>query len=296
MLLPLTLFLAGSVNQDAVIIGMLCVAAALMTRADGAGRGVAMLFLALAFGAKPPYLPLALLLLMPLRAPLLAARLRDLAIVVIPVLIWVALISATVMVPFDDFPAVLFYHPGPLAPAGARGAWFDQLVPAANLQVLLADPARLFTLPWRAAATWNGRTLRGAVGLLRWRGLHLGEAYYAAAGLAAATALLGMLAGRRQGPARFSAADHALAGAAIAGALWAVLLSLYLNSTPFGGTAIQGFNARYVLPLLPFMVFVVPAAGRGVAPGGVAAWPALALGLFDIVYLPMVVIMTIYLH
>jgi hypothetical protein len=295
LLLPLTLFLAGSVNQDAVLIAAFCAAAALLTRADRAGRGIAMVLIALACAAKPPYLPLALTLLLPLRAPGLGRRVRDLALVAAPVLAWAAWMSASVMVPLDITPPGTYVHPGPLAGIDP-GAWFDQFDPAANLRVLLADPVRVFTIPWATVTGWRLHTLLEMIGLLRAHGLHLGAFYYAAIGVAGAAALAGLAGAGRERAVILRPADHALAALAVLGALWAVLLSLYFIFTPVGFVAAGGFVARYALPLLPFLLFVIPAPGRAAVPAGVAAWPALACGLFGIAYLPWLVGMNYYLH
>jgi len=87
--------------------------------------------------------------------------------------------------------------------------------------------------------------------------------------------LLALGAGRRAGAA--------LAGLLVIAALYAVLLSLYLDNTPVGALSVAGFFARYLLPLAPCLALALPGLWRR----GVGVAPVLALGAFDAVYLPL---------
>ncbi len=78
-----------------------------------------------------------------------------------PVPIWVGLVVAFVLVPYSQPP----YHPGPLYAERPSG-WLDHADAAANLHILLAQPARFITLPWQITVVAGIQRLRATVGVL----------------------------------------------------------------------------------------------------------------------------------
>jgi hypothetical protein len=284
--MPTTLFLAASANPDGGLIATACLGFALLT---GGRRGAAALCFAAIILVKPPYALLALALQFPLPplAQFWAARrvLRQRAglvlLAVLPGLVWFIWTMAAVAAPVDR-PA---YHPGPMWPGNASMV-FHTVVPAAQLQSVMAHPLgfmRLFIAAtfgiWRALAVET-------VGILGDQDVALPYRLYwlwAAAGAAA------LLAELPEGPrGRISAATAALALATAAATVLLIWLSQYLNWTNVGAAEILGPSGRYLLPILPIFIFIVP---RLVFPGawalrGAGVWfPALA-ALVSLAILP----------
>jgi hypothetical protein len=279
LLLPLPVLLAGSFNQDAVLVALTCAGVAALTRPQAGWRLAGLTALTLLAAAKPPYALLMGLYVLPLSAPGLARRLLALAGAWGAVGLWVAMMAASVIVPFDivsqDGMHAVFYHPGPLY-TGDPAAWLYLTDPAAQLAGLLANPpaivgvlVRTFAaMQWRMAYDLIGRFGRLELPVGWWLGLLWG--------LAMLAALAG--GGRVPGQRRAGLAAWGL----IAGSLIAVMLSIYLDNTPVGSLTVVGFFPRYLLPLAPCLVLALPA--RQGAGWAVAA--VLALGLFDLAYLP----------
>lgn len=254
--LPMTLSLAASFNQDGLIIASAALAASLVTRgwnASGplhrrpAGLAAAVV-IALIVLAKPPYAPLASLLLVPIsrRSALSALVLRAgvVALVLLPGLIWTGYAATTVAtsIPRDA------YEAGPLWP-GLRPALFHGTDPAAQLRVLVADPARFVTVP----ATYLGASERlmalalTAIGVLGWLDRPLPGAVYLFWIVAFAALAL-------QGRARdLSLPETVLLPAAALACLWAVILSQYMSWMNVGSGTVLGLQGRYLLPILPLL-------------------------------------------
>ncbi len=301
LLLPMTLFLAGSLNEDGVLVGVVCLATAAFTRGLAGSRKHTLLglgLLVLFLGSKPPYLPLLGLGLLPLFNPGLPRRLGAVLLACLPVFAWVALVVRSVVVPFIKPP----YHPGPLF-SGDRSALLDQADPAANLHILLAQPSLFITLPWHSLTDQGMQKLREMIGVLGLLQIQFPDNIYWCWLAALVVALLGAVAAGRPTPAL------ALRGVATAGYVllllavtyWALMLSMYLNYTEVGDGYIDGMQGRYILPLLPFSV-----AGRSgwqsrpgrpaLLPAIVAVLPAAALALFDLAYLPMRIVSFYYVR
>jgi uncharacterized membrane protein len=296
LLLPMTISLSGSLSQDGVLIGMACLSAAALTRDARSWkfRWLALLPLVLILGSKPPYLPLLGLALLPLNAAGLRRRVRDMALAAAPVLIWTALIVAFVIVPFDRGP----YHPGPLFP-GDRHILLQQVDAPVNFHILLARPARFFTMPAQLLAGSWWLLLREMIGILGWVNLMLPQRLYVCWTLALAVALLGLVfAARRPTP---PIANKTLQPVYVALLLllsvWAVAISMYVSWTWDGDAVIDGVQGRYFLLLLPFLLPAVqPWRGWQNLPAITPALPAIALGLYDLGFVPMKIIAFYYMY
>ena len=306
--LPITLSLAGSVNQDGLLIAASALAAALLTRsAPMAAAGpalprdrsywVAALLLVLVVAAKPPYAPLLVGLLFPLpplrawprlRRPLLL-RAAVIAAALLPALLWGWFAVSTVATPYDRPP----YEAGPLWP-GPRPAVFDGTDAAAQLQVLLAEPSRVLTLPW-TTIIHDRALLRSAVGVLGWLDIMLPAALYALWYAAVPAALLCDLISP-SGAMRGSPGQVLLSLAAAAACVLGIYVSQYLAWTSVGHPDVQGPTGRYLLPLLPLVALGLPALAT---PGGcrlraaLAALPAVAAAAGLAVLPPLIVHATI---
>ena len=103
--------------------------------------------------------------------------------------------------------------------------------------------------------------------------------YYPVAALLLAGAIF---SGRRvpQGPLT-SRRTRALALAIAAATILIILTLLYLQWTHYRGPLIEGFQGRYLYPLVPLFLLAIPAAGRPFL-GIPARYWLLALGLFSI--------------
>lgn len=292
LMLPMTLSLAASVNQDGQIIAASVLAAALLTRSDvptaagptlprGAAFWVAGLLLACIAAVKPPYAPLLALLLLPLppvrdwpalRRPLLG-RIAVVVLLLLPGLLWSWLAVSHVATPFPKLP----YEPGPLW-TGPRPALFDETNPAAQLGILLAEPLRILSLPW-TSLIHDPNLLRSAVGVLGWLNVPLPGTLYTLWWTAVPAALLCDLMARRTGGRQGSLAGFALGLAAAAACVLGIYLSQYLSWTLVGNPTVQGPSGRYFLPILPFLALSLPvfkARGGGWLRAGLAAVPVTA--------------------
>jgi hypothetical protein len=287
LLMPMTLFLAGSLNEDGVLIGMACLSAAAFTR-DPARyprfRLFAILALVLVLASKPPYLPMLGLALVPLRAAGFWRRVLRMVIAAVPVLAWLFVVLAYVAVPFGR-PA---YHPGPLFP-GDPHIWLTATNAADNLRILLGHPERLLAMPWQMYVFWQVELYRGMVGILGLLQLQFPGRYYQIWSYALVAALLGLIFAERQGTESRAAGllDTALVAAVGFLTCWAVAISLYLNWTDVGSATIDGIQGRYFLVMLPFVALAAPAWRRlAVLPAIVPALPVAALGIYDLAYVP----------
>jgi hypothetical protein len=290
LLLPMSLFLGATVNEDGVLIGLACLACALLSR--GARWQGAVLF-ALFVSAKAPYIAMLGTFALPLFTPGAARRVAGVALAALPVLFWVALVSAFVLVPY----ARPEYHPGPLY-TGDPGAWFGRVNAAANLHILLARPLRLISLPWHTMLQGGVQNLREMVGVLGPLQIMLPATIYHLWAVCIGAALLGLLFCPRPAPlpAGLAMQRSVLTLALLLLTCWLMLVGFYLDWTDVGEPIIEGMQGRYWIPLLPFLLFVIPGQRRFVVPPIVPAIPALAMGLFDIGYLPAKLVFHYYLH
>ena len=264
--LPMALSLAASFNQDGLIVATAILAAALLTGEADAPPGrrryaAAAVLVALILLAKPPYAPIALMLLLPLPAGTwrqvgagLLSRLAVVAAVVLPAALWTVYATATIATPVPR----AAYEAGPFWP-GERPATFLGTDPAAQLRVLTADPVRFVTVPARFLLSVKHLVMlsEGTVGILGWHDRHLPKTvvWLWIAALAAAAAGSG---GRRAG-----GASLALMVFAAGLAFWLVLLSQYLSWTNVGDPRVDGPQGRYLLPILPLFALTMANAATG---------------------------------
>jgi hypothetical protein len=294
LLLPMTLFLAGSINQDGVLIGQTCLACACLTRGTTRARLAALVLFALVLMAKPAYAPLLGLFTLPLLGPGFWRRVRDAAIALAPVVIWVVLITLTVAVPFIEPP----YHPGPLYD-GDPSVLFYATSEAANLHILLAHPALMFTLPWQAMVDQGPTKLREAIGILGPLQINLAPREYHAWYAAVGVALLGAVFSPRPEtvPRSRAMTNFAVAALLILGTWWLMMVMCYVSFTTVGLGYVAGIQGRYALILVPFLLLGLPClASRFTLPPWAALAPVVAMGVIDIVYVPLTLVWYYYLH
>ncbi len=243
LLLPMSLGLAASLSGDAMMIAMAALAAACLTRCGHWEWWAAAALLTLLGLTKPPYAPL--LLALAAGRPALPVRLGVVALSAALMLGWAAYNQAAVMGTTGWPP----YAAGPLWPGPPRQ--FATTDPAAQLQVLLADPAQATALVVRTLGQ-ETQIWPNLIGTLGWLNITLPDWLYALWTGALALASLGLLTERGPGPA------SALAGLlGIALGAWAIMLAQYLGWTEVGAAVIAGVQGRYFLPLLPFLAVAV---------------------------------------
>ncbi|MGE7412934.1 DUF2142 domain-containing protein [Methylobacterium tarhaniae] len=286
LVLPMSLSLAASFNQDGLMIAACALAAALLTGEEPWRRRLAATLIALVVLAKPPYAAIAAMLLVPLpprfpASPVFWRRVGIMVLAVLPGVLWILYTTAGIATPVPR----LAYEAGPLW-TGPRPAQFLGTDTRAQAQVLLSDPRLLLTLPAQCLFSLKRALMlaAGAIGIFGLLDKMLPAAVYAAWG--AGLVGLALLCGRS---VRLRRIDLALLAAAALVAIWLVLLSQYLSWTDVGDVRIYGPQGRYVLPLIPMLVLAVtpqPAAAR--TPG--LRW-AFALGTavaaLDLVVVPL---------
>lgn len=308
LLLPMSLAMGGSCNQDGLLLSACALGAALLTRATSpqalshralsrrAFWGAAVL-LAVVVTAKPLYAPLAGLLL--LAAPTTRAGLGGVAVVAVPSIAWFAVAQRQAGVSLRPLPADM-QAPGPLWP-GDPAAVFLTTDAASQLRVLLAAPWRLLALP--VSTLWDDASAKLAemVGVLGRLDLELPDGFYTLAYAALAAALVGdslVRPGRRGGPGGATAWGGAFGFGCLGACVVLVYLGQYLIWTPVGAARIEGVQGRYFLPLLLFSAPLLP---RIPWPGADALRcalraPAVLVGVAGVVLVPAVTVLTYYVR
>jgi hypothetical protein len=294
---PMTLFLAGSFNEDAVIAAMTCLACALLTHPIPWRRYGALALLAGVMSAKLLYAPLLAAAAFPLNRPGIWQRLRETGIAYLPVLLWAGIATAFVVVPFGVPP----YHPGPLY-LGDRSIWLDHTDPAMGLRIMLHPPTRLFLAFYETNKYYMRFFLRQFLEPIPVGALAATPPtpYHWAWGIAYVSALFGLIFNPRPERAAPKIALLNFAGitALIVLTYWLLLIGLYMDwNFAGGGLLIFSFVGRYFLPFLPFFVLAIPAwRGKFLLPIWLPALPVLCVGIFDLGYLPVKLVTVYYLH
>ncbi len=296
LLLPVSLWVAASCNQDGLLIATSVLAAGLLTRGTLGSWWAAALAIGVICAVKPLYLPLAgvVALTLPGRGAMLPLRAAGVVVAAVPALIWYGIAQYYAVVPFvrgDPYAAGPNWF-------GAPGQMFGTVDAAVQLQVLLHRPALLVTLPidtLRASWDWLLWEMIGILGVLD---ILLPAWLYALWLWSLGALAVGESLSARRGPGPVRLWIPAAILACVGTATLALFIGQYLSWTRTGWAAVEGMQGRYFVPLLPFLALALPALA---IPG--AAWgrwalraPAAAAGLSGLAVIPALVVATYYLR
>jgi hypothetical protein len=242
--------------------------------------------------AKLPYLPLLGLALVPLRRSAIIKRSLEAMFATAPVLIWALLIALFVVVPFGTAP----YHPGPLY-TGDPHTIFTTWDTKENFHILMADPARFFTLPAELIQRWHTSLIDQTIGVLGSMALWLPDRYYAAWEFAFMASVIGFLLVPRSNMERkIALTENAYVALVQILSAWAVFIAAYIDWTDVGSPEIWGVQGRYFLILMPFLILSTPRLFRINLPIIIPVLPAIALGIYDLGYLPLKISTFFYVY
>ncbi|WP_419757483.1 DUF2142 domain-containing protein [Acidisoma sp.] len=269
--LPMTIWLAGSVSQDGLAIAVTVLGAALLTRGSRAGFWCGCAALAVLVLQKPPFLPLAIL---PLVVPGTSGpgswrrRIGGAVSVALPGLLWALAVAALVSVPLLPGPP---YHPGPLWP-GDPARLFRSAIAGAQIAVVMHHPVQVALLPFTSGGAALPSLWLQFIGVLGQLSIRLPRALYTLWSLAIVSGLGALTASPRPPGTRWFTGPAA--AVAVVASVELIFLALYLTWTPVGMDRVDGIQGRYFLPLLPLILFVVPASGVSRRLPGWLWWPA----------------------
>ncbi len=318
LLVPMSLNLAASLNEDGLIIASSALAAALISRSwapaepgsiisANTARALAAVTMFCICIVKPPYLPLVFIGLLPMRdifsagscagaRALLWRRASPILIITICVTAWFAWTMATISEPsyFAPRPA------GPLLP-GVHPATFSHTDPLWQIRVLAADPFRIISLPINSFIAdplfWE------MVGVLGWLDVILPQwmynLWYDVSFIIAGGAALAIVQLTLKKQLTVSGILNSLfICLLIFAAFIAIYLSQYLVWTDVGAAHVGGPQGRYLLPLVPFLALALPELKF--PPFMKANWliplVPLAAGLICLAEYPALLLRSYYLH
>ncbi len=222
LMLPMTIALAASANQDAGMIAFMALAVSQIDRIADEQRCsrpielscIAAALACIAMG-RPPYAALLFVFL-----PLAKGRSGRVAciIAVTAVAVWCSLVAIFVMRPLTD-----------------------QANPNAQLASLMADPLSVAMIGWNTLRSSIGAYAWEFVGQLAWNDVPLPHLYLVLAGVVLAITGLASMAGP-------SAGRREIIVAAVC-VIVGVHALLYFDWTPPGAKQVDGVNGRHFLPL-----------------------------------------------
>lgn len=283
LLLPPALWLGSTLHPDGVMIGLAILAAALLTRAETSRRSLwaAAAALGLVILARPPVIPLALTLLLPLypQKDWFRRAIGPFLLASLPALAWMGLVIPRVSVPFsraENIPGGPLWHGDPTR-------LFRMTDPGIQLHILLSHPGRIVTMPLETLLHQWPNTLNEAFAVVGVLNLVLPQCMFT---LGVAALCAGVLALGR-GPA--NQRWKWLAFIAASGVIL-VFDAQYMSWTPVGMALIEGVQGRYFFEFLPFLALL--GAARPARP--VLLLPALTLAMANLVVIPWAVLQAYY--
>ena len=301
--LPMSLYLGATINQDGPLIATAALASALLSK-GGRSYWAGTAALACVVVAKPPYMPLALVVLAALSGEAWSAKkhIGGLLLIVLLGSAWAATSWLFVNVPFLRLP----YHPGPLWPADPN-IYSHSTDPAAQMRVLTAHPMRFISLPLDAFSSIWRFLLVTAVGRLGSLDFNLPNWIYWMWFISLPTAMLAttMVSSSQDAespPTNFRTKSISLALTLVGcvASLYGIFLLQYLTWTDVGHQTIDGMQGRYLLPILPTMFLglstVLPSNRNFWKVGLLLTAPAICSAVAGLVVLPTCTVIRYYLR
>ena len=267
-LLPTSLYLAGSLSADALNIADTILVAALFWRLMFVGDVASKLDRVMLFGSsiglalmKVAYCPLLLLMLaVPVKK--LGGPRRYIAFLG-SLLLCNALVILLWMSQFNGLPGV---NPDP------------SVNPHDQLQFLLHNPAKIVPILAATARTHGAELAAGVIGVFGWNELPLPVS------VVVIFYLLLLLAIAPFSPPRSRAA--AIVASLLAASIFAgILLIYYLDWRRVGESPIDGFQSRYLVPLLPLLIFVAGSRKELPKHSRLIFTAAVLIGAYSIIFL-----------
>lgn len=291
--MPMGLSLGASLNPDGLLIATAALAAAFWSRRSWISAAVC---LGLVILVKPPYAPLALILMMPVagagagQTPGILRRMGRVFLTVAPGLIWFGYTMAAISAPT----ARAAYAPGPLW-SGDPTVLFLGTDPAAQISVILHRPLAYLHMMW-SSITDDPNLGIETIGVLGSLNFILSPAIYFVWTCAAWGAIASDVLGQTHSDARWR--DAVLVSVIIVLMLAIIWTSQYVNWTNVGADRIEGPSGRYLLPLIPLIGLVLPSIRfrrQGVLRGALLGLP-IAASAATLVLLPPLLVIHFYLR
>jgi uncharacterized membrane protein len=252
LVLPLSLNLAASYNQDGQIIAACILASALLTGPGSTRRWLAGLILALVMCSKPPYALLLGVMMLPLRAPGLLKRIGQTILLGLPSVLWVICFMA---IDHTKFHTTFPYMPGRWWPGPWRQLHYFQ-DDHRNLQVLLIHPIRFVVMPVKLMLSNGLNFLSQSIGLLGQNSITLGKWYFFCWFFAIIFAWISVFTTptKNNDTKKVSSLDRVFLIFLIISSCFAMILSIYLSWAELGQTTAVGVTGRYFLLFPPFLL------------------------------------------
>ena len=279
LLLPMTLSLFASLSQDAILIAMSALLAALLSRILTAGPDLktrwpetALLVLCLLMlgSSKVPYGALLLILLLPGVVPGAHDSPRG----------WLRGLLLASMVGLTLLAWTIFTVKYLSVPLGGASDI------KAQLQHLAWNPDALLHIPQRTLEKFGIYYIKGFIGLLGgWLDVAFPDAFYWAAGVAL---FLAWWLDTTQ-YARLAWGRQFIILCSILMASAGIFVALYLSYTWVGARYIDGVQGRYFLPLAPLLGLLGPSGGKLTNRLSILGWYVLIFPLVTLALLPYVI-------
>jgi len=243
-LLPMAVFMMGSLSQDAGVIALSLLVAALITRGSLArARDYLILASAIALLAvsRMPLIGLGLLLWLPMWRLTKVISLRGQLITSICVAFF-----------FFTWLELTVWLQGPVQ-SGAQAA------PQSQLAFLRAHPIEVVSAPLDTVVSDYRGWYRMFIGQLGWLDLVLPDLVLAGGG---ALVLAGAFVCSAE-PAERNSIDAILTFIASAGSLLVFMWILYLTWSPVGSLKVVGMQGRYLFSFIPLFAVIIPKCALG---------------------------------
>lgn len=259
---PTTLYLTSGMNQDGLCIAFACLAAAITTMAiedpDKVKahrlRWIIGGLLAAVITSKPPYMPLLLLLLLPLGEDFIK-RCKQIVVCALPGLAWFTIL---LLCYHTNFLALKPYHPG-IWWNGAHNIENFKIA-SDNIHVLVQHPLRFWSVFSNTISLIFFPMVMAIIAEFGYYNILAPSYWYMIYVLSLGLMIFSVLL--HSDKMRLKYYDSSFAFFAFLITTYTIVMSIYISWENVGDTFASGFNGRYMLPILPFLIFAWSGAGR----------------------------------